>query len=1067
MTPPNDRAPDYDGWARCYDDDTRRFGWAAPRVLADALGEERAVTSDLRVLDLGVGTGQASAAYRHVGAAVVGVDRSAAMLAAAAERSAEFHALVQHDLDEGPPAWLRAESFDVVLACGVLHFCRDRAAQIEGLARALAPGGAIAFTYVPPQARRFGPTTHIDAADEVERWIASAGLQLRRHERFVAYCDQANADDPVDYGLVVACDPRPIAPVVDPEVALDRTACIDREHLRRAVSRAPWSPASSDAATGSALRAAIEQQLAMGEIDPRRWPWPADPSPQSGPCGCDTLVVLAHPDDETVYSAGTLAGLVRAGERVELVVATDGAGGRGGEDLRRTRARELIGAAAVLGLSSLCVLGWADFGKYLDAPRQRPVTATDAWQRWGGLAALRQLVAIVRARRPRRTLGFDPELDPNLSLHGHHLAIGGMLAAAQRLAADPACWPELGAAWTVGEHRVLAPAWRAATAEPWEVERPKVARALASHGSQHYSTRGPRLRIADPTRAVVEVTRRLSGRCPWVLARAIGPEQRDEDAIDWRALADRVLARPRARGELVRILRAQAATRPPDPAVMRSLDRLADPRTVTVVAGQQVGVLGGPAFTLTKALAAVALAERLGARGIEAVPVFWLATQDADDQEVLRVPRPHGPDLRLPAQLGGRPVGGHVLGPEIAELIDTLVADAPGVDAVALRRLRACYAPGTTLAAAFAAWLAELTAGTGLVLLDPDDAGWACLGRGLLGRELLGPDRMHGPLAAARMRLHAAGVRETVPTDRDALQVFFVDDGGVRRRLRATPDGVAHDRGVLTRERVADLLEREPRRFTPAALFRPLLQDSALPTIACVAGPTERRYLGQLEEAYRWAGIEPPAVVQRPRVHVAEIADERALLSVGGREMLSVAAAPWAAIGRAGLPPAAGAWLASLEATITEVRRARSTQGRRDGSEARGLLAALDQLDAGAAEALALLPRAGRSWVAAAPRLRAHLAAASEGRPHAERSLTRAARELHRMAQAMLREGRRRRPEAIAAWRGTGSEPAPAERRVTSAELVLRHGLDLPRRISAALRRGDAAELLLCFGGEA
>ena len=69
-------------------------------------------------------------------------------------------------------------------------------------------------------------------------------------------------------------------------------------------------------------------------------------------------------------------------------------------------------------------------------------------------------------------------------------------------------------------------------------------------------------------------------------------------------------------------------------ATVANLDRLASPGTVVVATGQQVGLLGGPVFTLYKVLTAVRCAEELTKRGTPAVPVFWLATEDHDLDEV-------------------------------------------------------------------------------------------------------------------------------------------------------------------------------------------------------------------------------------------------------------------------------------------------------------------------------------------------------------------------------------------------------------------------------------------------
>ena len=67
------------------------------------------------------------------------------------------------------------------------------------------------------------------------------------------------------------------------------------------------------------------------------------------------------------------------------------------------------------------------------------------------------------------------------------------------------------------------------------------------------------------------------------------------------------------------------------------LDLLAKPGTVAVTTGQQVGLLGGPSFSIYKALTAIKTANALRSRGVQAVPVFWLATEDHDLDEVNHV----------------------------------------------------------------------------------------------------------------------------------------------------------------------------------------------------------------------------------------------------------------------------------------------------------------------------------------------------------------------------------------------------------------------------------------------
>ena len=88
-----------------------------------------------------------------------------------------------------------------------------------------------------------------------------------------------------------------------------------------------------------------------------------------------TLVfVHAHPDDEALLTAGTMARAVAEGQRVVLVVATDGAAGlaatgmsTGDGGLAARRRVELEESCAALGVHRLVWLGYADSGLHGDA----------------------------------------------------------------------------------------------------------------------------------------------------------------------------------------------------------------------------------------------------------------------------------------------------------------------------------------------------------------------------------------------------------------------------------------------------------------------------------------------------------------------------------------------------------------------------------------------------------------------------------------------------------------------------------------------------------------------------
>jgi SAM-dependent methyltransferase len=89
-----------------------------------------------RILDVGCGTGQLTAAIAEAGAEVVGIDSSAAMVDQARANYPKLR-FEQHDVRALP---YEAE-FDAVFSNAVLHWVHEADAAVRSIARALKPGG--------------------------------------------------------------------------------------------------------------------------------------------------------------------------------------------------------------------------------------------------------------------------------------------------------------------------------------------------------------------------------------------------------------------------------------------------------------------------------------------------------------------------------------------------------------------------------------------------------------------------------------------------------------------------------------------------------------------------------------------------------------------------------------------------------------------------------------------------------------------------------------------------------------------------------------------------------------
>src|SRR5688500_1684930 len=79
----------------------------------------------------------------------------------------------------------------------------------------------------------------------------------------------------------------------------------------------------------------------------------------------------------------------------------------------------------------------------------------------------------------------------------------------------------------------------------------------------------------------------------------------------WRAAIARAQQHPRDRATLTAAITAQQKARNAPPAALASTARLADPKSIAIVTGQQAGLFGGPIYTLLKAITTITLARKI------------------------------------------------------------------------------------------------------------------------------------------------------------------------------------------------------------------------------------------------------------------------------------------------------------------------------------------------------------------------------------------------------------------------------------------------------------------------
>jgi bacillithiol synthase len=309
------------------------------------------------------------------------------------------------------------------------------------------------------------------------------------------------------------------------------------------------------------------------------------------------------------------------------------------------------------------------------------------------------------------------------------------------------------------------------------------------------------------------------------------------------------------RASLVDLLAAQN----PDNRLTSSLDALRQGANA-VVTGQQVGLFGGPLFTIHKAATAVAQARQATESGHPHVPVFWLASEDHDFPEINHVTFPARRELEkltyATEPAAAVPVGTVVLDDSILPILDRAWELVGYSDA--MEWLTAAYKPGKTLAAAFAEFYSNVFASQGLLVLDPAGREAHHLGSPVLRAAVERADELHEALLARNREITAAGYTAQVAVAERGSLLFLMDDrSGARIALKRTPATASEPGGLWQAGRqnystneLLGILESEPERISPSALLRPVFQDQILPTSAYIGGPAEIAYFAQSAVLY-------------------------------------------------------------------------------------------------------------------------------------------------------------------------------------------------------------------------
>lgn len=305
-----------------------------------------------------------------------------------------------------------------------------------------------------------------------------------------------------------------------------------------------------------------------------------------------------------------------------------------------------------------------------------------------------------------------------------------------------------------------------------------------------------------------------------------------------------------------------------DQATIKNINRLKKDDALAIVTGQQLGLYGGPVYTMFKTITAIHLANRLEKKWTRpVVPVFWLADEDHDYDEIRTVNILNGDGLEsfsLPKKNGVIPPVSEIILPKELhplkkQIRSTLIDTDFSNDLWEL--LNSCFSTGSTFLGGFGQFMSRLFSKHGLVLAGSNNSVVKEETKRVLKKTIRKADDITSALESQSQKI-SKRYHQQVTLNKSHL--FFLDPKAGRTKIVHEKNNWRTSTGHQwsAKELLSDI-DEQPALFSPDVFLRPVIQDALLPTLGYVGGPGELAYYGQMKTFYHCFDQKMPVIYPR------------------------------------------------------------------------------------------------------------------------------------------------------------------------------------------------------------
>ena len=292
--------------------------------------------------------------------------------------------------------------------------------------------------------------------------------------------------------------------------------------------------------------------------------------------------------------------------------------------------------------------------------------------------------------------------------------------------------------------------------------------------------------------------------------------------------------------------------------VKENIESLTSENTFTVATGHQLCLFTGPLYFIYKIISTLNLAEQLKSEYPEYnfVPIYWMATEDHDFEEVNHV-HLFGKTLTWEQdQKGGvGAVSTNTLEP-LFEDLKSILGDSENASEI-YNLFSEAYLGNSDLASATRSLVNSIFSKYGLVILDADTKTLKREAIALIKTDVLNQSNY--------------SLIEQTNSDLSKTQAFvrpinfFYQLKGSRNRIEFVDQEytILNSDLKFSKSELELEIENHPERFSPNVLLRPLYKELVLPNLAMIGGGAEVNYWMQLKTTFAENNIVYPILLLR------------------------------------------------------------------------------------------------------------------------------------------------------------------------------------------------------------